>query len=135
MMRSIRILSALVVMAFVATALPAQQQTAIQKLEAARTANPNNVAALRGLGVAYFKANRFADARTVLDQARRLNPRDGVSALYAGMAAEQLNDFTNAKAAYNDYLRVGRTRRVRTQIQQRLVILARSEVVAAARAA
>jgi TolB-like protein len=114
--------------------LPAQR-TAIQKLEAARTANPNSVAALRALGVAYHKAGRFADARTVLDHARRLDPRDGVSALYAGLSAEALNDFTNAKAAYNDYLRVGRTRRVRNQISQRLVALSRNEVIAAAKSA
>lgn len=129
-----RILTALVVIACSAAILPAQQ-TAIQRLEAARTANPNSVAALRALGVAYYKADRFADARAVLDHARRLDPRDGVSALYAGLSAEALNDFTNAKAAYNDYLRVGRTRRVRNQISQRLVALSRAEVVAAARAA
>jgi TolB-like protein len=129
-----RILTALVVIACSTATLPAQQ-TAIQKLEAARTANPNSVAALRALGIAYHKANRFADARTVLDHARRLDPRDGVSALYAGLSAEALGDFTNAKAAYNDYLRVGRTRRVRNQISQRLVALSRAEVVAAAKAA
>jgi tetratricopeptide (TPR) repeat protein len=131
-----RILTALVMLACSAAvvSLPAQQ-TAVQKLEAARTANPNSIAALRALGVAYYKANRFADARTVLDHARRLDPRDGVSALYAGLSAEALGDFTNAKTAYNDYLRVGRTRRVRNQISQRLVALSRNEVIASAKAA
>lgn len=127
----------LMVLGLLAVAVPAAeaQRDPIARLEAARTANPRNVAALRALGVAYFKANRFADARTVLDQARAMDPRDGVSALYAGMSAERLEDYAGAKAAYNDYLRVGRSRRTRTQIQQRLVALARTEVVAAAKQA
>lgn len=127
----------LMVLGLLAVAVPAAeaQRDPIARLEAARTANPRNVAALRALGVAYFKANRFADARTVLDQARAMDPRDGVSALYSGMSAERLEDYAGAKAAYNDYLRVGRSRRTRTQIQQRLVALARTEVVAAAKQA
>lgn len=133
-MRLNRILMVLGLLAVAAPAAEAQRDP-IARLEAARTANPRNVAALRALGVAYFKANRFADARTVLDQARAMDPRDGVSALYAGMAAERLADYAGAKAAYNDYLRVGRSRRTRTQIQQRLVALARTEVVAAAKQA
>ena len=107
----------------------------IPKLEAARTARPSSIAALRALGVAYHKANRHEDARTVLDQARRLDPKDGVSALYAGLSAEKLGDLTNAKAAYNSYLAVGKTRRVKEQIRARLVVLAIAEVDAAAKAA
>lgn len=134
-MRSVRPLMALVLLALAAPVVEAQRSDAISRLEAARTANPRNVAALRALGVAYYKAERFADARTVLDQARTLDPRDGVSALYAGLSAEKLGDFTAAKAAYNAYLQNGRSRRVRTDIQARLVALAREEVVAAARVA
>jgi TolB-like protein len=134
-MRSVRPVLALILLALAAPAVEAQRSDAITRLEARRAANPRNVAALRALGVAYYKAERFSDARTVLDQARTLDPRDGVSALYAGLSAEKLSDFTGAKAAYNDYLRVGRSRSVRNDIQARLVALAREEVVAAARAA
>jgi TolB-like protein len=127
----------LLVLGLLALAAPAAeaQRDPVARLEAARAANPRSVAALRALGVAYYKANRFAEARTVLDQARGLDPRDGVSALYAGLAAEGVQDFAGAKAAYNDYLRVGRSRRTRTDIQRRLVALARVEVVAAAKQA
>jgi TolB-like protein len=134
-MRSVRPLLAFLLLAFAAPVAGAQRADAISRLEAARTANPRNVAALRALGVAYFKAERFADARTVLDQARTLDPRDGVSALYAGLSAEKLGDFTSARAAYNAYLQNGRSRRVRNDIQARLVALAREEVVASARLA
>lgn len=122
-----------------ALALPASAQQrpdqALDKLERARTANPSSVAALRALGVAYFKRDRFADARSVLDAARKLDPKDGVSALYAGLAAEKLNDFAGAKDAYNTYLQVGKTRSVRNDIRARLVALSRAELRAAAKAA
>ncbi len=134
-MRPFRPLFALVLLATLAPGLRAQSAEAIARLEAAREARPNNVAALRALGVAYYKASRFSEARDVLDHARRIDPRDGVSALYAGMSAEALKDFTAAKAAYNAYLQVGRTRRVRTQISQRLAAMARDEIVEAARVA
>lgn len=133
-MRGMRSLFILALLVGAAAPLAAQRDP-VARLEAARAANPRNVAALRALGVAYYKANRFADARAVLEQARTLDPRDGVSALYAGLASERLEDYTAAKAAYNDYLKVGRSRRARTQIQQRLVALARVEVVAAAKQA
>ncbi|MBM3907973.1 MAG: tetratricopeptide repeat protein [Gemmatimonadetes bacterium] len=120
-------------------ALPAQAQQrpdrTLQKLESARTANPSSVAALRALGIAYYKRDRFADARSVLDAARKLDPKDGVSALYAGLAAEKLNDFTGAKDAYNSYLQVGKTRSVRNDIRARLVALSRAELQAAAKSA
>ncbi len=134
-MRLVRPLLALVLLALAAPAVGAQRADAISRLEAARARTPQSVAALRALGVAYFKANRFAEARTVLDQARQLDPRDGVSALYAGLSAEKLQDFTGAKAAYNAYLTNGRSRRTRTEVQQRLVSMAREESIALAKAA
>lgn len=133
-MRLTRALMVLGLLAVIAPTVEAQRSP-VARLEAARAANPRSVAALRALGVAYFKANRFGDARTVLDQARQLDPRDGVSALYAGLAAEGVQDYAGAKNAYNDYLRVGRSRRTRTDIQRRLVALARVEVIASAKAA
>lgn len=134
-MRHTRLLFVALSLALAAPSAEAQRRDPVARLEAARTANPRSVAALRALGVAYYKANRFADARSVLDQARQLDPRDGVSALYAGLAAEGQEDYAGAKAAYNDYLRHGRSRRTRTDIQRRLVALARVEVVAAAKVA
>lgn len=135
-MRPVRPLFALLLCSLAVAPLGAQGSAgAIAKLEAARARNPQNVAALRALGVAYYKGQRFADARNVLDQARRLDPRDGVSALYAGLASEQVGDLTSARNAYETYLRVGSTRRVKEQIRVRLVSLARQESLAAAKAA
>jgi TolB-like protein len=131
----------LVPLAFALVALTAADAGAqrgrdpIARLEAARAANPSSIAALRALGVAYYKARRYTDARSVLDHARRLEPRDGVSALYAGLSAEALGDLTSARAAYDGYLAVGKTRRVKDQVRARLVALQAAEVEAAAKAA
>lgn len=125
------------VLVFLAVAPAAAQGggDAISRLEAARSRTPQNVAALRGLGIAYYKAKRFADARTALDQARQLDPKDGVSALYTGLAAEQLGDLTSARRAYEAYLNVGTTRRAKAEIRTRLVSLSRQEAIASAKAA
>ena len=107
----------------------------VARLEEARRRAPKSVAALRALGVAYYKARRFRDAAPVLEEARRLDPRDGVSALYAGLAAEELQDLPAARRAYESYLEFGVSRKAKTQIRARLVALARQEAVATARAA
>lgn len=135
-MRLLRLL-ALTLLCGIAVPAVAQQRgdDAIAKLERNRTANPSSVAALRALGVAYYKRQRFSDALTVLNAARRLDPKDGVSALYAGLSAEALEDFTSAKDAYNSYLQVGKTRSVRNDIRSRLVALSRKELHAAAKSA
>jgi tetratricopeptide (TPR) repeat protein len=120
-----------------AWALPAAaQQTSndIQtKLETQRAANPGSVAANRALGIWYYEAGRFAEARPPLEQARHLDPRDGVSAVYAGLAAEAVKDYTAAKEAYNVYLAVGKTKRVRNDVRVHLVTVTKEEARAAAK--
>ena len=134
-MRSFRSILVLTLLATLAPSLTAQATDAIAKLEAARERQPQNAVALRSLGLAYYKAKRFTDARTVLDQARRIAPRDGVAALYSGLSSEGLGDLTAAKASYNAYLVVGRTRKVKTEIRARLVSLAREESMQVAKTA
>ena len=107
----------------------------IAQLEQARAANPLSPATLRALGIAYYKAGRYGDARTALAEAARLDPNDGTSALFLGLTAEQQNDFAAARAAYTTYLNVGRTGRIRRQLESRLAILTRLELQAAAKTA
>ncbi|HEY9227425.1 MAG TPA: CsgG/HfaB family protein, partial [Gemmatimonadaceae bacterium] len=101
----------------------------ITKLERARTTNPQSQAAARNLGIAYFKASpqRLADARTALQQATTMNPKDGVAALYLGLTAEAQNDLRAAKAAYETYVAVGKTRGVKNQVNARLAVISRKE--------
>jgi TolB-like protein len=127
----------LVLLLLLAPAADAQRagRDPIARLEAARDKSPGSVSALRALGIAYYKANRFEEARTVLEGARQRDATDGVSALYTGLAAEAMGDLTAARRAYTTYLEVGKTAKVKDDIQARLVVLARNEAVASAKAA
>jgi tetratricopeptide (TPR) repeat protein len=121
-------------------ALPASaQQKPNDKIQARLSekvaSNPGSAEANRDLGVWYYKANRFAESRVPLEMARKINPRDGVSALYAGLAAEQMKDYAAAKDAYNSYLAVGKTPSVRRDIRGRLVVVTTEEAKASAKAA
>lgn len=106
-----------------------------ERLEKAVEANPGSVAANRALGIWYYKASRFTEALVPLQKARSLDPKDGVTALYVGLAAEATRDYTTAKAAYTAYLAVGKTRSVRNDIRVRLVSVTREEAQEAAKAA
>jgi TolB-like protein len=55
--------------------------------------------------------------------------------LYLGLTAEQLNDITAARSAYQSYIRFGRTSRVRRQLEARLAALTRQELQIAAKQA
>lgn len=109
-------------------AVTTTQDRALAKLQARLAANPSNVKALRAVGLKLYDLQRFQEARAPLDQARQLDPRDGVSALYSGLAAEKANDLTAAKAAYTKYLEVGKTARVKKDIQARLLAIAKEEL-------
>ena len=106
----------------------------IAQLEQARQQNPASQSTLRSLGIAYYKADRLDDARRALTEAGRLDPNDGTSALFLGLTAEKQNDFAAARTAYTTYLSVGRTSRVRSQLESRLAALTRLELQAAAKA-
>ena len=105
----------------------------ISRLERQRDARPDAMRVLRALGVAYYREGRFADAARVLTRAHGLDPRDGVTALYLGMSAEQQDDLAVARSAYESYVQHGRTSRVRRQLRSRLAALAHRELQAAAR--
>jgi tetratricopeptide (TPR) repeat protein len=99
----------------------------ITRLEQASAAKPESPAAQRSLGIAYFQANRFDDARSALDKAASIDPHDGVVALFRGLTAEAQGDIPAARSAYESYLVYGKTRGVKTQIAARLAVLARKE--------
>jgi tetratricopeptide (TPR) repeat protein len=107
----------------------------IARLEQARSSASNSEPVQRSLGIAYFKANRLAEARASLQRAVSMAPADGVAALYLGLAAEAQNDLPAARAAYESYLKVGRTRGVKNQIAERITVIARKEHEVAAKQA
>lgn len=108
---------------------------AIAKLETQQKAKPTSAGVVRALGIAYYKAGRIPEARQTLEKARQLNPKDGTTALYLGLAAEQAGDLTAARDAYSSYLTFGRTQRVRSQLQARLASISRKELEQSAKTA
>lgn len=130
-------LALLALLALLTLAAPggAQQSDQLTRLQRDRTANPGSVAANRALGLWYYKNGRFAESRVPLEEARKLDAKDGTSALYAGLAAEQVKDFTAAKAAYDAYLAFGKSRGVRNEIRGRLIAITKDELKAQAKAA
>jgi tetratricopeptide (TPR) repeat protein len=107
----------------------------ITRLEQARTADPKSESVQRSLGIAYFKASRYTEARTALQAATTADPRDGVAALYLGLTAEAQNDLPAARTAYENYLKVGQTRAAKNQIRDRLQTLQLREIQVAAKQA
>ena len=100
----------------------------IARLEEAQRAEPGSFAVNRSLGIGYYKAGRYTEARSTLETAARSDSSDGTTALYLGLAAEELGDLAAAKRAYSTYLSVGRTSRVRMQLQSHLAALTRREL-------
>jgi len=107
---------------------------AIARLERERANNPQSEPVLRSLGIAYYKSGKLPEARTALEQATKLNPRDGTAALYLGLTAEGQNDFATARTAYASYIEYGRTSRVRHALEARLSALQRKQLEETARA-
>ena len=107
----------------------------VARLEQQQRSSPTSAAVNRALGIAYYKANRFPEARTTLETASKIDPRDGTTALYLGLTAEAMNDLPAAKSAYSSYIQYGRTSRVRSQLQSRLAALTRKELAAEAKTA
>ena len=108
---------------------------AIPTLEAESAQKPQDANTLARLGVAYFKAGRFQDARPVLDSAVACDPSNGVAAIYLGMTAEQLGDFAAARSAYRHYIGIASDPTLKRTAQQRLALADRNEMEYQARQA
>ncbi len=107
----------------------------IPSLEAEKGRRPDDPNVLAQLGVAYFKAERYTDARPVLDTAVARDPGNGVAEIYLGMTAEQTGDFATARSAYQRYIGLARSSELKTAAQQRLALVGRRELEYQARQA
>lgn len=108
---------------------------AIPALEQARAQRPGDAATLARLGVAYFKAARYADARQALDSAVVRDERNGIAAIYLGMATEAMGDFPAARVAYQHYVDIARSGELRETARRRLALVGRHELEFQARQA
>ena len=108
---------------------------ALPRLEAQQQQEPQSASVNRALGIAYYQAGKFPDARRALEKATQLDPKDGTTALYLGLTAEEQGDLPAARKAYSSYIEFGRTSRVRGQLQSKLAALSRKEIEADAKVA
>ena len=107
----------------------------IPALESAQAQRPADAATLARLGVAYFKAERFADAQRVLDTAVARDPQSGIALVYLGMTTEALGDFPAARQAYEQVVSTAHTRQLRETARRRLQLVGRHELEYQARRA
>jgi len=128
---ALSLLAALGLTACVRT-IPDATPADIPALETALAASPDNPEVQTRLGVAYFRANRFEDSRTVLNAAVEDGAQDGPTYLYLGLANEELESWTEARQSYSEYLQVGQSGPLQGQIEDRLRLIARRELEAQA---
>ena len=108
----------------------------IPRLEREAAASPGNEVRTQ-LGVAYYNAERYEDARTALRPVVDAPPGSGrgTAFLYTGLANEAMEDWTAARAAYDQYLEEGQSDEIKEALRSRLAIVARNELRQQARLA
>jgi TolB-like protein len=105
----------------------------IPHLEVGVARDSSAVPALLRLGAAYREAGRHDEARMVLERAERLGPANPDVALYLGLTYEELDLVAEASRLYSRYLASGRSRQLRSLLQQRLMLLERQTLRLAVR--
>lgn len=108
---------------------------AVPSLEVQRTQRPQDLTVLTRLGVGYFRANRYDEARAVLDSVVARDPTNGIAAVYRGMTAEAQGDFPAARSSYESFMTVARSRELKNLARQRLSLIGRRELEYQARLA
>lgn len=109
-----------------AGALPNVEPVDIPRLEQAVQASPGNTNLQVQLGMAQFKATDYEAARASLQAAIEGGNESGPAFLYLGMTAEELQDWTAARQAYNSYLNVGASAPARDEVRKRLTLIGRN---------
>lgn len=84
---------------------------------------------LTQLGMAYYQAKRYSDAKATLERARQAGAKDGTTSLYLGLTNEELGDFTAAHAAYDQYIATnGRNGSLSKDVLGRIALVSRQEL-------
>lgn len=114
---------------------PAPTAAEVASLEGRVAADPSDAEALIALGHAYRLSGRTDDAVATLERARREAPDDGRATLLLGLSFEDQERFAEARLLYEEHLRSARSSRLSRQVRDRLVLVRRAELRAAAREA
>lgn len=115
--------------------IPAATPADIPALEAALATSPDDGQLQSRLGIARFRQGNFFLAAETLESALEDGATDGATYLHLGLAHEELGEFGRARSAYTRYLEVGRSGPLVAEIQERLRLIVRQELQAAAAAA
>jgi tetratricopeptide (TPR) repeat protein len=107
----------------------------IPVLEEAVSQDPEDLNSRTQLGMAYYKAERFADALNQLSLAEEAGSEEAANFLYLGLTNESLEDWAAARSAYTRYLDVGKWDPLREELERRLVLIVRNELKSQARTA
>ena len=102
----------------------------IPVLEAQRAEDPTNVRTLTTLGMAYRRAGQLTEARSVLEEAVRLEPGDAGAIYYLGITTEDQGDFAEAERLYEAFLETSASGDLRSDIADRLVRVRRLALIA-----
>ena len=107
----------------------------IPSLQEQLSQNPGDLITETRLGIAFYKDGRFEQARTTLANAVEAGTESGAAYLYLGLSNESLEDWTGAREAYTTYLDVGNWGPLKDDLEDRLLLIVRNELQAAAQAA
>jgi len=105
----------------------------IPELEQKVGESPQDVRLRTQLGIAYYRADRLAEAHEQLSLAVEAGSEDAATFLYLGLTNEEMEDWTAAREAYTEYLGLGQWDPLRERVERRLVLIVRKELQAQAR--
>lgn len=97
----------------------------IRRLQERLVTNPQDAEALRDLGVIYFEAKQYPQAREYLKKASLANDRDGKTLFYLGMTQEYDRDLRGALATYLNYSDIASSSPYRKLMEGRYQVVTR----------
>lgn len=95
----------------------------IPRLQRELSADPANLELKTQLGIAYFTADAFEQARGTLSEAIADGAQTGAAFLYLGLANEELEEWAAARDAYSNYLEVGESDPLKEQLRGRMQLM------------
>lgn len=104
-------------------------------LEAQAKARPGDAQLFTRLGVGYYNAKNWTRARDALRTAVSLDKTDYPGLVYLGLTYEELGAYDSARAQYGAARPLASSKARRAELDNRLVLLTRREMTAAAQAA
>ena len=107
----------------------------LQALESEYARDARNAGLATKLGIAYYDNKQFSRARDVLQSAVALGERNYTARVYLGLTHEELGQLDSARAQYTTASGLTSDARKKSEIQDRLTLLTRKELRAAAKEA